>query len=360
MDLISVIIPIYNVRKYISRCINSVIGQSYSQIEIILVDDGSTDGSSAVCDKFAKKDSRIRVIHKKNAGVSVARNVGIENSKGKYICFLDSDDFLPKRSLEWLYQGVFNEDVELSIGSWTMIGAKGVRSNQYEKQKVSRAEKENFIQALNMPEMKGPVAKLFCAEIIKNNNLSFPENILVSEDTIFVYQYLKHCNNIQVLDKNVYYYNRLSINSATTKYYEDFHKASLLCLKEFLCNVVDDDIELYRLQVQEKIVKDFLSVKDYFLYFQNKNREEVKSKILEFYSWLNPYLRIDAILADEQSFEQFLYIYPFLEAGDIDSITARIKNINRSSKNKLKEKLLKCLISLKTFFIFKLQCGYKK
>ena len=92
-ELISVVLPIYNVDKYLTKCIETVINQTYKDIEIILVDDGSTDNSSTICDTFKEKDNRIKVIHKKNGGLSDARNIGLKNAHGRYICFIDSDDY---------------------------------------------------------------------------------------------------------------------------------------------------------------------------------------------------------------------------------------------------------------------------
>ena len=95
-DIISIIVPIYNTRRYIDKCVESIVNQTYKNIEIILVDDGSTDGSDKKCDEWKEKDKRIKVIHKENEGASSARNVGIENAKGKYIAFIDSDDYIQK------------------------------------------------------------------------------------------------------------------------------------------------------------------------------------------------------------------------------------------------------------------------
>ena len=103
MDLISVVIPVYNVEKYLQRCVTSVTEQSYSNLEIILVDDGSVDNSGAICDDFAKKDKRIRVIHKENEGLGLTRNVGIKAATGNYICFIDSDDYIAREYIETIY-----------------------------------------------------------------------------------------------------------------------------------------------------------------------------------------------------------------------------------------------------------------
>ena len=114
-DLISVVIPIYNVQEFLPKCIDSVINQTYDNLEIILVDDGSPDDSGYICDKYKAKDSRIKVIHKKNGGLSDARNVGIENSNGKYICFVDSDDIIHKDFIKCQYENIVKTRSDISV-----------------------------------------------------------------------------------------------------------------------------------------------------------------------------------------------------------------------------------------------------
>ncbi len=118
MDKISVIIPVYNVEKYLAECVDSVIGQTHANLEIILVDDGSTDASGALCDEYAKKDERIKVIHKSNGGPSSARNAGLENISGKYFAFIDGDDKVSENYLEVLYKNLLSCDGELSVCSF--------------------------------------------------------------------------------------------------------------------------------------------------------------------------------------------------------------------------------------------------
>ena len=113
-DLISVIIPVYNVEKYLEECVLSVINQTYSNLEIILVDDGSTDGSGLLCDQYKDRDSRIKVIHKKNGGLSDARNVALEICNGQYISFVDSDDYVSEAFIEIMYQAIIDNDCQMS------------------------------------------------------------------------------------------------------------------------------------------------------------------------------------------------------------------------------------------------------
>ena len=119
--LISIIVPIYKVEKYLSRCIDSILAQTYKNLEIILVDDGSPDKCPEICDKYAKEDSRIKVIHKKNGGVSSARNAGLDVATGKYIFFVDSDDIITEDALSNLYEKATEAKAKLAIGGITQI-----------------------------------------------------------------------------------------------------------------------------------------------------------------------------------------------------------------------------------------------
>ena len=120
-DLISVIVPVYNVEKYVARCIRSIINQSYKMLDILLIDDGSTDKSGKICDCFAKHDSRIRVFHKQNGGQGSARNVGLENSKGKYITFVDSDDYVDDDYVEFLFNYIVQDNLDISCCNCRLI-----------------------------------------------------------------------------------------------------------------------------------------------------------------------------------------------------------------------------------------------
>ena len=111
--LVTVVLPIYNVEKQLNRCIESVVNQTYKNIEIILVDDGSVDSCPAICDEWAKKDYRIRVIHKQNQGLGMARNTGIENANGEFICFFDSDDFIEPETIEKAYRRAKDENADI-------------------------------------------------------------------------------------------------------------------------------------------------------------------------------------------------------------------------------------------------------
>lgn len=122
--LISIIIPVYNAERYLENCLNSVINQTYSKLEIILVNDGSTDNSVEICEKYEKKDNRIKVFNQQNKGGAAARNFGILNSKGKFISFIDSDDWVDNRYIEILYNNIVNLKADLSVCGYQEVSNK--------------------------------------------------------------------------------------------------------------------------------------------------------------------------------------------------------------------------------------------
>ena len=121
MDLISIIVPVYKVEKYLDKCVQSIVDQTYQNLEIILVDDGSPDNCGAMCDVWAKKDSRIKVIHKENGGLSDARNAGIKAASGEYIFLLDGDDYILKNAIELMYKGVTENNADIAICNYKKV-----------------------------------------------------------------------------------------------------------------------------------------------------------------------------------------------------------------------------------------------
>ena len=127
-DLISVIVPVYNVEQYLERCINSIVNQTYKNLEIILIDDGSTDSSGSICDTLCTSDNRILVIHQDNGGISCARNTGIDHSRGKYVTFVDSDDWIDIRMIEKLYSRIIKDNSQIAFCNFAYVDQQG---NEY-------------------------------------------------------------------------------------------------------------------------------------------------------------------------------------------------------------------------------------
>ena len=209
-NLISVIIPVYNVEKYINRCVNSIINQTYTNLEIILVDDGSSDESPTLCDALASSDSRVKVIHKKNEGVSKARNTGIENATGKYIAFIDGDDYIDETYFEILEANI--KENELICSNYIK---EQVLGNKLIDNTNMVYSKDEYIELIMNDKAMGTCwGKLFIKE--KINHICFDVNTNYMEDTLFLIQYLHEANIDKIKHFNTnYHYNCLNENSIT-------------------------------------------------------------------------------------------------------------------------------------------------
>lgn len=191
---ISVIVPVYNAEKTLHKCIDSILGQSYKDWELLLIDDGSTDASATICDEYAQLDNRIRVFHKQNGGVSSARNIGLDNAEGEWITFVDSDDYIVDAVLENILS--FHEDIILFsflIESKNGKIEENILKNQFcTKENISVYLSENIIELI----FRVPWSKFFKKKII--SELRFDESIPIGEDTIFVLNYLSACKTMRI------------------------------------------------------------------------------------------------------------------------------------------------------------------
>lgn len=216
MPEISIIIPIYNVEKYIYRCIKSTLSQIYTDFELILVDDGSLDKSGLICDEFAKKDKRIRVLHKENGGVSSARNLGIEKAKGKWIAFIDGDDWVDKNYLLSMIND--NHDADLSMQGYKVVNQAGqVKIHRFDTTCFTEKVFEVFCESENKNIINSPISKLFKARIIKDNNILFNSTISYGEDHIFVLEYFKYVKSIYLSGNAEYNYYKDDRSSLSRK-----------------------------------------------------------------------------------------------------------------------------------------------
>lgn len=220
-ELISVIVPVYNVEPYLDRCIISIVQQTYPNLEIILVDDGSPDGCPEICDSWAEKDDRIRVIHKENGGVSRARNTGLEVATGELVMFVDSDDHMPIDGIENLMKAYWRHGAALTCGSFRAIKRwKRAVDNIYPDMALS--ENEFYAKAAEAANMifRAPWAKLYVRQTIRENTLKFPEDIHNMEDAIFFFRYLSCVRTFCITSKIVYFYNMTVMNSAMHRYHK--------------------------------------------------------------------------------------------------------------------------------------------
>lgn len=208
-DLISVIVPVYNIERYLPRCIDSILDQTYKNWEAIFINDGSTDNSLIILEKYKKRDERIKIIDKKNAGSGAARNDGIESSKGEYIAFLDSDDWYEKNFLEKLYNNLIenNSDVAMCNPKMTYDNiTKNKKINTYFFNEIElNKTPEKILWILAMPVVWN---KLYKKEIIIKNRIKFP-NCSFCEDVEFLYKTFLYVNKVSKVEDTLYnYYQR--------------------------------------------------------------------------------------------------------------------------------------------------------
>lgn len=220
---ISVIVPVYNTQNYLCRCIDSILTQTYSNLEIILVDDGSTDKSPAICDEYTKKNECIKVYHKKNGGVSSARNVGLDMATGMYVCFVDSDDVLPRKSVEYLFRAVVSGECQYATGVCRILGSQRVKNDIAEDRVITRQESD-FLRYIVSDGSYSPYAKIYNLALINEKNIRFREDMQIAEDTVFIREYLKYCNKIALVANVVYDYNPDNNGSLSKKAYSDYSK----------------------------------------------------------------------------------------------------------------------------------------
>lgn len=205
MEKITVIIPAYNVEKYIEECVRSAVNQTYKELEIIVVDDGSTDSTGKICDSLSKEDSRIIVIHKENAGVGFARNEGLKRASGEYICFLDADDFLPEDAYEYMINSLKKNNADLFIGEDARTDEKGVPiSCKKQSAEDSVIDEREFWEKRNLKEKNSMcTTKLYPRRVL--SEVSFGKYVN-HEDQGILWQVLSKCERIVVSEKVVYYY----------------------------------------------------------------------------------------------------------------------------------------------------------
>ncbi|MBQ7101471.1 MAG: glycosyltransferase family 2 protein [Clostridia bacterium] len=217
--LVSVIIPVYNVEEYLHECVDSVLAQTYTNYEIILIDDGSTDSSGKICDEYAEKDKRICVVHQENSGPSKTRNVGLENAGGKYICFVDSDDYIEFDALELLINTAESEKADLvffDAHSFSDNGAQTEQGYVVEGTYKSKSGYELLTELHNNKDYHCAIYLLFINKrLIDENKIAFLESAYCSEDMLFTYQIYCYAKKAAQC-KNTLYHRRYRSGSIVT------------------------------------------------------------------------------------------------------------------------------------------------
>lgn len=225
-QLVSVIVPVYNVEQYVEKSIRSIIDQTYKNIEILLIDDGSSDRSPEICDELARSDARISVFHKANGGVSSARNLGITKSTGAWLMFVDADDWIESDAIEIMMRSNENSGADFILGSYSwQLCENDIRASLIDNKIRTFDVEKNRRMALSacmlrpsevtelfneefryLPKIAVPFAKMYKVSLIRNNELYFNENIALGEDLLFNMQYLSNAAKMIYVNVNTYHY----------------------------------------------------------------------------------------------------------------------------------------------------------
>lgn len=268
-DLISVIVPIYNVEMYLENCLQSIISQTYKELEILLVDDGSTDNSGKIADDYSNLDCRVISVHKSNGGLSDARNTGLDIAKGKYIMFVDSDDYIPADCIEYLYSSLIASGSSISIGRLKTTFSLNEKEDGVEKKSIiyDRNEAINQLLYANKYSVAAP-GKLYLASLF--DDIRFPVGKL-HEDVFTTYKVFLKASRVYYGDKPVYYYyhrpgsimlsefsiKRLHIIDALNQIESDIPLEEYGCEKGFASQNVEDMYMLLALEPGKNIIKQY-------------------------------------------------------------------------------------------------------
>ncbi len=262
MPMVSIIVPIYNAEKCLARCVDSILNQEYTDFELLLMDDGSKDSSPQICDAYAAKDSRVRVVHKENSGVSATRNMALDMATGKYLQFLDADDWITPNATKLFVEAAEENQCEMVIADfYRVVGERVSHKGNIEEEGVLTREVYAELMMENPADFYYGVLwnKLYRRDIVETHRLRMDEKVTWCEDFLFNLEYIRYCNAFYALQVPIYYYVKtegslVSQGMSITKtikmklmvfeYYNDFYKQVL----------TEEEYEKKRLQVYKYFI----------------------------------------------------------------------------------------------------------
>lgn len=275
-DLVSIVIPVYNGERCVEQCVKSVLQQTYQDIELILIDDGSNDNTADICNQLVRKCMKIRYFWQENAGPGAARNLGLKKVQGDYVTFIDADDFVHPRYIEELYQALKKN--KTSIASCACIKIKNREESSRAKvtdEEVILSTEEALTSLFYGKEIKGyPFLKMIHISLLEN--LRFPEDIRVGEDFVLVYQLLMRCEKIVYINKELYYYMQNKNSIVHTVKIEEMLRFWNTMQSELI-----DKIVLRYPRIEKAIrVKKFMTAFKWIVFMNQNDREKTESREL--------------------------------------------------------------------------------
>ncbi|MBM7604647.1 glycosyltransferase involved in cell wall biosynthesis [Metabacillus crassostreae] len=305
---VSVIVPVYNCENYISTCIESILNQTYLEIEIIIVNDGSIDKSEQIIMEYKERDNRIIYLYQENNGPSVARNKGISSSTGEYLVFIDSDDTVDKQYIELLLKETIRLDADLVCCGYKDYSKYGIK-NHTDFNINENVSLHTFMEMVCKGTGGVLWGKIFKREVILKNNLKMDKNIFMSEDLVFVLQYVSRCKVIVAIQEYLYNYNRLNQGSISSNISINYIHNNIM-----VCEYLEEIFHLAKLdeKISKKIIvkriQDFvLSIVEY----QSKNVKKIGNKKVD--QNVKEMLSIPYIMKYKSEFRSTsIYYKPFL------------------------------------------------
>lgn len=325
MAKVSIIVPIYKVEKFLSQCIESCINQTYSDIEILLINDGSPDKSGEICKEYAKKDERIIYIYQENAGVSAARNNGIKNSSGEWLVFVDGDDWIEPDLVEILLNNVESNDCDGGICAYLENTEKNETVTEYFHKDIifSNDEERKILIKKTFSSLGVPWAKVYSKKTILKNNLEYKVGLKRMQDSIFNFYFFENASKVAYINKPLYHYRQFN-DSACFKYTPDFEITAKKIINEteeflgkynirqnFLPEINNRKIKLFIETIKLVYIQDECKIKfkEKINKIKQLKKEEIYNNIsMEYISELNLNYRIGATLLNMHAYVLF-YLY---------------------------------------------------
>ena len=287
---LSVIIPAYNAERYIPECLDSIIKNGCDDIEVLVIDDGSTDNSKDVIKEYVRKDNRIQYIYQNNSGVSAARNMGLDNAKGRYIMFLDADDFVDNKVFDELLENILEEMPDFTAYSKKILYPNGRIKDIFFDIKEDRCSDKRFIYELmyassSFNECWG---KIYKKEIIDKYGLRFPAGIKIGEDLLFVYSYFEKCNSFELVNSCLLMYRQHEESAMRKSLTDDRLKITDMlynCGQDYLNKINDLELsykaDIYYFRVLTNLCREFASSNSRNESIRRIYTSEVSNKIMK-------------------------------------------------------------------------------
>lgn len=287
MPKISVIVPVYNTEKYLHRCIDSILAQTFTDFELLLIDDGSKDNSGTICDEYAAKDSRVRVFHKKNGGVSSARNLGLDNASGEWVTFVDSDDWIGKTMYQEMYENVIHEKADIAYCDINMVFSNLERSWKAAKFDSSKVQFLNNFIASEWTSLCNILVKrrLFTENQIKN-----PEDFKFAEDYHVATRLMYFAKRVCYVSKPLYCYNRINESSALHNFSSDHYEKERLVNLDIIAFFIKEGV--YNVYAKPLCWRLLKSVQEFVLDKRTYNRFLLTHPDSHKYIWSCPYINL--------------------------------------------------------------------